>query len=67
MRRDAKELPNMEESIKVAKTKPCGMFSPLGLNAGVHRKTNVYMEPSNSDWMAPKSAIFSSAQPNPPI
>lgn len=36
------------------------MSSSLGLRAGVHRKTKVYMEPSNSDWIAPRRAIFSS-------
>lgn len=31
------------------------------LSAGVHRKTKVYMEPSNSDCIAPSSAILGSA------
>lgn len=56
MRRAAKELPNM----KVAKMKPCGISSPFGLRAGVQRKTNVYIDPSNRDWIAPSNAIFSS-------
>jgi hypothetical protein len=36
------------------------MSSPLGLRAGVHRNTKVYIEPSNSDCMAPSNVIFSS-------
>lgn len=56
------EEPTMEESMKVAKMKPWGMAWELGLRAGVQRKTKVYMEPSNRDWMAPSRAIFSSAQ-----
>ena len=34
---------------------------PTHLRAGVHRNTNVYMLPSNSDCMAPSSAILGSA------
>lgn len=58
--REAKELPNMEDNMKVAKMKPCGMSSPFGLKAGVHRNTKVYIEPSNKDCIAPNNAIFSS-------
>lgn len=39
------------------------MSSSFGLNAGVHRKTNVYIEPSNNDCIAPSNAIFSSEDP----
>jgi hypothetical protein len=39
--------------MKIAKIKPCGSFSPLGLSAGVHRNTKVYMEASKSAWLAP--------------
>lgn len=46
--------------MKVAKMKPCGMSSPFGLKAGVHRNTKVYIEPSNKDCIAPNNAIFSS-------
>ena len=46
--------------MKVAKTKPCGISSSFGDRAGVHRKTNVYIEASNRDWIAPSNAIFSS-------
>ena len=59
-RRDAREEPIMEANMKVAKMKPCGMSWLLGLRAGVQRNTNVYMDPSNRDWMAPRRAIFSS-------
>ena len=34
------------------------MSSPLGLSAGVQRKTKVYIEASNSDCMAPRRAIL---------
>ena len=47
--------------MKQAKIMPCGRCSPAGLSAGVHRNTNVYMLPSNSDCIAPSSAIFGSA------
>jgi hypothetical protein len=53
----------MDDSMNVAKIKPWGMSSSFGLNAGVHRKTNVYIEPSNNDCMAPSNAIFSSEDP----
>lgn len=56
----ANELPNMDANMNVAKIKPCGISSSFGLKAGVHRNTNVYMDPSNRDCMAPSSAIFSS-------
>jgi hypothetical protein len=36
--------------------------SPLGLSAGVHRNTNVYMEASNSDCITPSSAMRRSVQ-----
>mmetsp|Transcript_10665 Transcript_10665/g.27063 ORF Transcript_10665/g.27063 Transcript_10665/m.27063 type:complete len:214 (-) Transcript_10665:720-1361(-) len=58
MRRSAIELPPMEASMNVAKMNPCGMFSPCGDSAGVHRKTNVYMDASNMDWIAPRRATF---------
>jgi hypothetical protein len=48
--------------MKQAKIKPCGSRSPAGLSAGVHRNTNVYMLPSNSDCIAPSSAMRSSAR-----
>ena len=54
--------PTMEETMKHANIMPCGMCSPLGLRAGVHRNTNVYMAPSNSACIAPSIAIFGSAQ-----
>lgn len=50
----------MEDNMKVAKMKPCGMSSPFRLKAGVHRNTKVYIEPSNKDCIAPNNAIFSS-------
>jgi hypothetical protein len=61
MRREARELPIIEDSINIAKINPCGISSSFGLRAGVHRKTNVYIEPSNNDCIAPSKAIFSSA------
>lgn len=48
--------------MKQADVMPCGRRSPRGLSAGVHRKMNVYMLPSNSDCIAPSSASRSSAQ-----
>lgn len=60
--REAKELPNIEANMKVAKMKPWGISSSFGLKAGVHRKTKVYIEPSNNDCIAPRSAIFSSGK-----
>ena len=35
--------------------------APAHLSAGVHRKTKVYMDASNSDCIAPSSAILGSA------
>lgn len=52
--------------MKQAKIMPWGRCSPLGLSAGVHRNTNVYMLPSKSDCMAPSSAIFWSARQHTP-
>jgi hypothetical protein len=46
--------------MNVAKIKPWGISSSFGLNAGVHRNTKVYIEPSKRDCMAPSNAIFSS-------
>jgi hypothetical protein len=46
--------------MNVAKIKPWGISSSFGLNAGVHRNTKVYIEPSKRDCMAPSKAIFSS-------
>jgi hypothetical protein len=37
------------------------MICLFGLSAGVQRNTNVYIEPSKRDWIAPRRAIFSSA------
>lgn len=54
----------MEANMNVAKIKPWGISSSFGLNAGVHRNTQVYMEPSNRDCMAPSNAIFSSETQN---
>ena len=54
--------PAMQDIMKQAKIIPCATFSPLGLSAGVHRNTKVYMLASNSDCMAPSSAILRSAQ-----
>jgi len=51
----------MEETMKQAKIMPWGRCSPSGLRAGVHRKTKVYMLPSNSDCMAPSSPTLGSA------
>ena len=50
----------MEDNMNVAKMKPWGISSSFGLKAGVHRNTNVYIEPSNRDCIAPSKAIFSS-------
>ena len=47
--------------MKHAKIMPWGMVSPLGLRAGVQRKTKVYMEASKRDCMAPSRAILVSA------
>ena len=57
---EARELPNIEANMNVAKINPCGMSSSFGLRAGVQRNTKVYIEPSNRDWIAPSNAIFSS-------
>ena len=54
--------PTMEDTMKQAKIMPCGMCSPWGLSAGVHRNTKVYMAPSNSACIAPSMPIFGSAQ-----
>jgi hypothetical protein len=51
----------MDAVIKQAKIIPWGIFSLLGLRAGVHRNTKVYMEASNKDCMAPNSPILVSA------
>lgn len=59
---DARELPSIEANMNVAKIKPWGISSLFGLRAGVQRNTKVYIEPSNRDWIAPSSAIFSSDQ-----
>ena len=56
-----KAEPDIEATMKQANIMPCGMVSPLGDRAGVQRNTKVYMEPSNSDCIAPSSAIFWSA------
>ena len=61
MRREARELPIIEDNINIAKMKPWGISSSFGLRAGVHKKTKVYIEPSNKDCIAPSNAIFSSA------
>lgn len=67
IRRDANELPSIDASMKVAKIKPWGISSSFGLKAGVQRNTKVYIEPSNSDCMAPNNAIFSSDQRRPSV
>ncbi len=41
---------------------PARRRAPRGLSAGVHRNTNVYMDASNSDCMAPSSAMRRSLQ-----
>ena len=64
IRRDANELPSIDANIKVAKMKPWGISSSFGLKAGVQRNTKVYIEPSNSDCIAPNNAIFSSDKNN---
>jgi hypothetical protein len=48
----------MLAAMKHAKIMPCGMISPCGLSAGVHKNTKEYMEASNRDCMAPSIAIF---------
>ncbi len=57
----ARALPAMEDTMKQEKIMPCGRVSPRAESAGVHRKTKVYMEPSNSDCIAPSMAILGSA------
>ena len=52
----------MQAIMKQEKMRPCSKCSPLGLSAGVHRNTNVYMLVSNSDCIAPSSAILGSAR-----
>ena len=59
--RGVSSLLTMLAVMKQAKIMPCGMVSPLGLRAGVQRKTKVYMEASKRDCMAPSSAILVSA------
>ena len=54
--------PTMEDTMKQAKIMPCGICSPCGLSAGVHRKTNVYMAPSKSACIAPSMLIFGSVR-----
>lgn len=51
----------MQAIMKAEKMRPWSRCSPLGLRAGVHRNTNVYMLVSNSDCIAPSSAILGSA------
>jgi hypothetical protein len=48
--------------MNIAKMKPCGNFSPAGLRAGVHRKTNVYIDASKRAWLAPSNATLASAK-----
>lgn len=45
----------MDESMNVAKIMPCGMVCPLGLSAGVHRNTKLYIDASKRDCIAPRS------------
>ena len=54
MMRLATEEPTMHATIIVAKIMPCGMSSPFGPSAGVHRNTNEYIDASNSDCIAPR-------------
>lgn len=60
-RRPASALPAIDDTMKQAKIMPWGMCSPSGLRAGVHRKTNVYMLPSNNDCIAPSNPTLGSA------
>ena len=62
MKREASELPIIEDNMNIAKTNPWGISSSFGLSAGVH--TNVYIDPSNKDCIAPSKAIFSSVLEN---
>mmetsp|Transcript_28292 Transcript_28292/g.92352 ORF Transcript_28292/g.92352 Transcript_28292/m.92352 type:complete len:247 (+) Transcript_28292:154-894(+) len=57
-RRFAMDEPIMDESINVAKMNPCGMTSSLGLSAGVHRNTKLYIDASKRACIAPRRAIF---------
>jgi hypothetical protein len=61
MRMEVRALPAMQAVMKQEKTSPCGIFSPLGLSAGVQRNTKVYMEDSKSACMTPRRAILRSA------
>ena len=45
--------PIMHATIIVAKIIPCGISSPFGDNAGVHKNTNEYIDASNKDCIAP--------------
>ena len=60
MKREASELPIIEDNMNIAKMNPWGISSSFGLSAGVHKKTKVYIDPSNKDCIAPSKAIFSS-------
>ena len=56
---------NMAEPIeiitmKIANTSPYGTSSPVASNAGVHKNTNVYMAPKNSDCVMPRIQRLSS-------
>lgn len=59
-RRPASAVPTIDAVMNMAKMKPWGSFSPAGLSAGVHKNTNVYMEASNSAWLAPSNATRAS-------
>jgi len=56
MSRLVRAEPAMQAVMKHENTIPWGSFSPLGLRAGVHRNTKVYMEASKKDCMAPRRA-----------
>eukprot|EP00951_Prasinocladus_malaysianus_P027464 scaffold246491_cov45-Prasinocladus_malaysianus.AAC.3 len=47
--------------MKHANISPWGMCSLLGARAGVHRKMNVYIEPSNRPCMAASRRMHRSA------
>jgi len=51
----------MLAAMKHEKMTPCGMRSPLGLSAGVHRNTKLYIAASNSDCITPSSTTRVSA------
>merc|ERR1711924_431504 len=55
----------MQQSMKVAKTKPCGTRSPRGERAGVQRKTNMYIVASNRAWQPPRSRTRRSRRTTP--